>query len=76
MVLHNEATKGWLKKIGLREFANLPWDLWYQNIYVKTHFEMVRSTKGYLFNNVRLTPQYVVEVFKLHYEEGWQSPML
>ena len=52
----------------------MPWELWHQNIYAKTQFEMLKRIDGYLFNNVRLTPQYVAKVFKLHFDEGWQSP--
>lgn len=72
--LEDEDTQAWLQKIGLREFANLPWDMWNQNIYAKTQLEILRRTEGYLFNNVRITPQYVAEVFKLQYVEGWQLP--
>ena len=72
--LQDEDTQTWLQKIGLWEFANLPWDLWHQNIYAKTQLEMLKRTDGYLFNNVKLTPQLVATIFKLNYEEGWQLP--
>ena len=72
--LQNADTRLWLQGIGLWEFANLPWDLWNQNIYAKTQMELLRKTEGYLFNHTKMSPQFVSEVFKLHYDEQWQLP--
>lgn len=58
-----------LQYIDLWELANLLWDLQHHNIYAIMQTEMLKRSNGYLFNNVRMSPQFVAYVFELNYDE-------
>lgn len=63
--LQMEQNKVWLSKLGLREFANLPWGIWMQSPNVVSQVEFLRQSGGITLSDVRITPEVVARVFKL-----------
>ncbi|MCO5600240.1 hypothetical protein L7F22_054350 [Adiantum nelumboides] len=68
--LHDEETKVWLQRIGLYEFAHLPWEEWQQNTYAEQQMQCLRDNKGYITEDTEVTTKMVAEVFKLPNKQG------
>ncbi|MCO5612765.1 hypothetical protein L7F22_067035 [Adiantum nelumboides] len=68
--LHDEETKVWLQRIGLYEFAHLPWEEWQQNTYAEQQMQCLRDNKGYITKDTEVTTKMVAEVFKLPNKQG------
>ncbi|MCO5577552.1 hypothetical protein L7F22_031383 [Adiantum nelumboides] len=64
---NEEETKVWLKRVGLYEFACLPWQSWAENEFAEQQWLMLKENKGVIVGNVHLTPKFVSKVFKLLY---------
>ncbi|MCO5599227.1 hypothetical protein L7F22_053327 [Adiantum nelumboides] len=62
-----EETQVWLKRVGLYEFACLPWHSWAKNEFAEQQGLMLKEGKGVIAGDVRLTPKLVSKVFKLPY---------
>ncbi|MCO5560516.1 hypothetical protein L7F22_014131 [Adiantum nelumboides] len=56
---NEEETQVWLKRIGLYEFACLPWDAWVENEFAEQQWNMIKEGKGVITGDVRLTPKLV-----------------
>ncbi|MCO5611398.1 hypothetical protein L7F22_065651 [Adiantum nelumboides] len=59
---NKEETQVWLKRIGLYEFACLPWDAWAENEFGKQQWNMIKEGEGVIIGDVRLTPKLVSKV--------------
>ncbi|MCO5558666.1 hypothetical protein L7F22_012252 [Adiantum nelumboides] len=64
---NKEETQVWLKRIGLYEFACLPWHAWAENDFAEQQWNMIKEGKGLIARDVRLTPKLVSKVFKILY---------
>ncbi|MCO5577908.1 hypothetical protein L7F22_031743 [Adiantum nelumboides] len=62
---NQEETHVWLKRIGLYEFACLPWDAWAKNKFAEQQCNMIKEGDGVITGDVRLTPRLVSKVFKV-----------
>lgn len=65
MDVHEEETKVWLHRIGLYEFAQLPWEAWQQNAYAEKQMQCLRENKGFITEDKEVTPKLISEVFRL-----------
>ena len=60
-----EETKVWLQRIGLWDFAQLPWEAWQQNAYGERQMQCLRENKGFITEDTEVTPKLIAEVFHL-----------
>ncbi|MCO5609871.1 hypothetical protein L7F22_064104 [Adiantum nelumboides] len=62
-----EETQVWLKRIGLYEFACLPWHAWVENEFAEQQWNMIKEGKGLIAGDVHLTLKLVSKIFKIPY---------
>ena len=63
--LSDPETEAWLRRIKLWEFANLPWSEWEKNPCAKEQFDYLKSTGGFVTQQMQVTPSYVAAAFQL-----------
>ncbi|KAI5067629.1 hypothetical protein GOP47_0018157 [Adiantum capillus-veneris] len=63
-----------LTKIGLLNYAQLPWKQWKHNPTVSSFLLHIQRTKGNICGGYWLTPELVGAIFKLHVQEDNQIP--
>lgn len=68
--LHEDETRVWLKRIGLLEYAQLPWSAWQQNKFAEEQIKHLRGNSGYITEDKEVTTKLVAEVFKLPNQQG------
>ena len=65
--------EAWLKRIGLVDFARLPWNLWRDNRNVEVQYAHIKTNKGLLTDKLEVTAELIAEVFKVSHV---QTPKL
>ena len=51
-------------KIGLQEFANLPWESYVQNIYAPTHLSLLQISKSITRKETKITGAFFSDIFQ------------
>ena len=59
--VQDEETQVWLHRIGLYNFAQLPWAAWQQNAFVEQQMMHLRENRGYITDETEVTPQLVAQ---------------
>ena len=63
--VYDRDAESWLQRIGLLEFARLPWSLWRDNPNAEVQFAHIKTNKGWLTDKLQVSAELFSEVFKL-----------
>lgn len=66
----DKETEVWLKRIGLYDYACLPWAIWEKNEFAERQHDHLRKTTGYITDGKEVTPQLIADVFKVPHYPG------
>ncbi|MCO5548972.1 hypothetical protein L7F22_002436 [Adiantum nelumboides] len=62
--VHDKDTEVWLRRVGLYDYACLPWALWEKNEFAEQQLCHLRENAGYIMEEKDVSPKLVAEVFK------------
>ena len=63
MAVSNRDAEVWLKRIGLNEFARLPWASWESNPNTEVQWAHIKTNKGSISKSLEVSAILFAEVF-------------
>ena len=63
--VYDQDAKSWLRRIGLLEYARLPWQLWRDSPNAEVQLAHIKTKKGWLTDKLQVSVQLFADVFKL-----------